>query len=93
MSFCSIATTTTNTGMFTVMMRIRRKAGKLASAGGRLPSKELALGVNEQPMRGARRSYFGAQDQGAAIGYRGHPQGFRMSHRSWSGHPWIAEGL
>lgn len=57
---------------------------------GDCPSKELALGVNEQPMRG-----------GAAIlvlRVRGRDwlpralRGFRTSHRSWSGRPWIAEG-
>jgi hypothetical protein len=75
----SPATSTTNTGMFTVNMRIRRKAGKLASAGGRLP-------IEGGCARRERAAHAGSQAQlfwwswysgsGAAIGPPGHPESF-----------------
>ena len=53
-------------------MRIRRMTGKLVRTGD-CPSKAPALGVNEQPMREARRSYFGG------LGTQG--QGLRLDHQ------------
>lgn len=63
---CSTATSMINTGMFTVVMRSRREAGKLASAGGRLPSVKGACARRERAAHAGsqRRSYFGALDQG-----------------------------
>ena len=68
---CSTATTT---ALFTVVMRIwtRRQIGLCGRE-----IAQLALGVNEQPMRGARRSYFGAQGQGLRLVTEG---AARVSH-------------
>ena len=76
MSCCSTATTTTNTGMFTVMMRIRRKAGKLASAGGRLPIKGACARRERAAYAGRQAQLFWCSRSGAAIGHQGHSDGF-----------------
>ena len=54
--FTCTATATTNNGLFTVMMRIWRKADELGSAGGRLPSKGACA-------RGERAGHAGSQAQ------------------------------
>lgn len=77
MNLGSPATSTINTGMFTVNMRVRRKAGKLASAYGRLPIEGASTRRERAAHAGeGRRSYFGGLGTQGAIGPAGHSEGF-----------------